>query len=525
MSNVVTLESGNEGDVAAPSERPALHVQTKMERSMSKRLFKSATDKTLMEQVFGSDGANNSGRNNGSPRSRLYTIDPQNPWKQIWELASAVFVIYTTAVIPVRAAFYSSLNHEFDWNGWEVVDMIIDAFNLCSILLNFFSGYINTEDVAERDLRVCMTHYVKTWFLFDLLTSLPWDLIIQGERRNVYRIIRMVRLAALSEMLGKCTTGPAGAIVSFVSEARQRLNLSNFVSRIIKLLMVTAIFIHWDACFQMIVAVIEDYRPESWIRRQGLENASVFHQYTWSLFKAQSHMLSIGYGFESPYTEGEVWATYVSMVLGTAIYALFLGIISTLLIEMDAASSAFMQTMDQLNQYMQHRKLPYPLRKRILNSFDYRWRTRKMMDEMGILRDLPPSLRVEVCMYTCQDLLKTVPFFEDAEDGFLSSVVTLLRPLVVLEGDVIVREGEVSREMYFIRTGLVQVSAGDKFVTQLRSGSYFGEIGLLARSKRTATITALAPCELYVLYKDDFDDVVCGRHSQGPSLTCVLPPH
>ena len=38
----------------------------------------------------------------------------------------------------------------------------------------------------------------------------------------------------------------------------------------------------------------------------------------------------------------------------------------------------------------------------------------------------------QVCLYTCGDLIASVPFFEDAEEGFTTSVVTLLRPAVHL---------------------------------------------------------------------------------------------
>ena len=37
----------------------------------------------------------------------------------------------------------------------------------------------------------------------------------------------------------------------------------------------------------------------------------------------------------------------------------------------------------------------------------------------------------QVCLYTCGDLIASVPFFEDAEEGFTTSVVTLLRPAVL----------------------------------------------------------------------------------------------
>lgn len=60
-------------------------------------------------------------------------------------------------------------------------------------------------------------------------------------------------------------------------------------------------------------------------------------------------------------------------------------------------------------------------------------------------------------MHMCADIVANVPFFEDAEPGFTTSIVTCLKAQVFLRGDVVIREGEVSREMYFIKSGAAQV--------------------------------------------------------------------
>ncbi len=60
--------------------------------------------------------------------------------------------------------------------------------------------------------------------------------------------------------------------------------------------------------------------------------------------------------------------------------------------------------------------------------------------------------------------------------------------------------------MYFIVSGDVEVDAetgGPK--GRLTAGDFFGEIALIAERTRTATITALIPCKLLVLHKDDFE--------------------
>ena len=57
--------------------------------------------------------------------------------------------------------------------------------------------------------------------------------------------------------------------------------------------------------------------------------------------------------------------------------------------------------------------------------------------------------------------------------------------------------------MYFIACGTVQVST-DTATVRLVEGDFFGEMALLSRDPRTATVTALSSTDLFVLEVDDF---------------------
>ena len=72
---------------------------------------------------------------------------------------------------------------------------------------------------------------------------------------------------------------------------------------------------------------------------------------------------------------------------------------------------------------------------------------------------------------------------------------------VHLKGDLVCREGEIAREMYFIKSGTVQVQLHGQPVTLLKKGSYFGEIGLLRIARRNASVRAMTDCDLFVLTK------------------------
>jgi len=63
-------------------------------------------------------------------------------------------------------------------------------------------------------------------------------------------------------------------------------------------------------------------------------------------------------------------------------------------------------------------------------------------------------------------------------------------------GDRIISEGEFEDSFYIILSGSVEVHKGDNRVGTLHAGDCFGEMGYLAKAKRTATIIAVAKVSL-----------------------------
>lgn len=79
------------------------------------------------------------------------------------------------------------------------------------------------------------------------------------------------------------------------------------------------------------------------------------------------------------------------------------------------------------------------------------------------------------------DLIRKVNLFDYAGPEFSMNIVRYLQPKLYMPTDFIVRQDEYAYEMFFIRTGVVEIFAADSdtIVANLDSGCYFGEIGIL----------------------------------------------
>jgi CRP-like cAMP-binding protein len=106
------------------------------------------------------------------------------------------------------------------------------------------------------------------------------------------------------------------------------------------------------------------------------------------------------------------------------------------------------------------------------------------------------------------ELLADVPLFEGLSREQLSKVAGLMTAVDLAAGRVIARQGEVGREFLILLDGEVEVSRDGKVIATRKSGDYVGEIALLDKRPRTATVTAKTDVVAEVLNRAEFSTLL-----------------
>ena len=121
-----------------------------------------------------------------------------------------------------------------------------------------------------------------------------------------------------------------------------------------------------------------------------------------------------------------------------------------------------------------------------------------------------------------EEVLKKVDLFKDGDMLFLSQVIMALRPRQAAQGEMIIKKGEMGREMYLIVRGEVEVldEVGNAIGT-LKDGQIFGEIAILMSKPRTANVRAKTPCDFFILEKADFNRIL-HEHQQFAEGICRI---
>ena len=170
--------------------------------------------------------------------------------------------------------------------------------------------------------------------------------------------------------------------------------------------------------------------------------------------------------------------------------------------------------MDAVAAYMSRNKVDRAVQRRVRMWMYYTWEQQKSFDEAKILEFLPLKTRTDIAMRVHYPTLVKLKLFRNCEPGLLKDLVIKLRPVIYLPGDSICRKNDIGTEMFIIQSGQVHVMGGldgTKVLCTLAEGSVFGEIALLGvggMNKRTADVLSVGFSNLFVLQKEDLEEVL-----------------
>eukprot|EP01029_Cantina_marsupialis_P016281 TRINITY_DN3621_c0_g1_i6.p1 TRINITY_DN3621_c0_g1~~TRINITY_DN3621_c0_g1_i6.p1 ORF type:complete len:377 (-),score=79.50 TRINITY_DN3621_c0_g1_i6:79-1209(-) len=326
------------------------------------------------------------------------------------------------------------------------------------------------------------------------------------------------------------------------------LNLPPIVFRLLKLVGQVSFIAHLMASSFFWVG--RQNPDESWYSAywgsELYEDMSTGNRYLLSIYWAFTTMSTVGYGDVVPATTGERFFGCFALLLGVCIFAYVVGSIASLF---DNEGIAERKMMD-MKAFLRERPLPNSLKFRSRVQFGHVLDRSCQPEIAQILKDLPSRLFTEVVLHMNKHIVHSIPLISQMNRQLAAQLCWYLLPMMCLKNDVIINQGELGQEMFFLISGEVQVfgyisgelppwhaivrdndekqvktygegvdddedkdglkrrrrrkrrSVAFQEYRRMGKGEIFGEQSIFKNTKRTATVRALTVCELCVLHKE-----------------------
>ncbi len=341
----------------------------------------------------------------------------------------------------------------------------------------YLADLINAYRRHKRKGAPYFQRYLRQWLIIDLVSVLPYALIFNWPWLSLLQFLKILHVG--SRINERIRESPRFASI---------LRLSHFAYIILTIL-------NWVACSRAYLHPMPQYGDMGY--------------YLHSLYWATTALANAGLSGDEPTSNIDLVFAVTTMLTGLVMYGYLIGNIASLLNKIDPARVHHEETLEKVHAFIRYRNLPPELEHRINSYYAYVWEKRLGYDETSVLAALPPGLKTEVSMYLKREVLERVNIFRDASEEFIREISIFLHAQIVMPGDYVFKIGDTARSMYFISKGAVEVLSGEgEVLSVLHEGEFFGEMALIRKRKRNASVRALVHSDLYVLDVASFERIL-----------------
>ncbi|XP_032232878.1 potassium voltage-gated channel subfamily H member 1 isoform X2 [Nematostella vectensis] len=438
-----------------------------------------------------------------------------NTFKTSWDWVILILTLYTTVSVPFMVCF------AYNSEPLNILDMIVDWLFIADIVLNFHTTYVGKDGEIIDDPRLIRLNYLKTWFVLDLVSSLPYGVLYfipksemeQTEIANLLSFLRVFRLLRLGRVARKIDK-----------------YLEYGASTFFLLMLSFCLVAHWMACmFYVIATKYDKYDVHCWlyiladqIGMQYKKNGNsteydytntgptIAARYVSALYYTLTSLTTIGFGNISPNTTAEKLFGCVTMLLGSILFSLIFGQVSAILQQSQKNTAKYHSIIDNMRQFSKLYKLPSVLADRIIDYFMSTWASNKGIDTDEVLKYCPKDLQADICVHLNRVVLENNLAFRDAPMGVKRAIARNFWICHVAPNDRIIHHGESLDVLYFIARGSLEVKQGEAVVGLLGEGDVFGDnvCNEPTVGQSAVDVHALTYCDLHCIQRDALLEVL-----------------
>ncbi|CAM5135383.1 potassium voltage-gated channel subfamily H member 1 isoform X1 [Chelonia mydas] len=453
-----------------------------------------------------------------APKTPPHIILHYCVFKTTWDWIILILTFYTAILVPYNVSFKTKQNNV----AWLVVDSIVDVIFLVDIVLNFHTTFVGPAGEVISDPKLIRMNYLKTWFVIDLLSCLPYDVINAFENVDEgisslfssLKVVRLLRLGRVARKLDHYIEYGAAVLVLLVC--------------------VFGLAAHWLACiwysigdYEVINEDTNTIRTESWLYQLGESIGTPYRfnstgsgkweggpskdsVYISSLYFTMTSLTSVGFGNIAPTTDGEKIFAVAMMMIGSLLYATIFGNVTTIFQQMYANTNRYHEMLNSVRDFLKLYQVPKGLSERVMDYIVSTWSMSRGIDTEKVLQICPKDMRADICVHLNRKVFKEHPAFRLASDGCLRALAMEFQTVHCAPGDLIYHAGESVDSLCFVVSGSLEVIQDDEVVAILGKGDVFGDVfwkeATLAQS--CANVRALTYCDLHVIKRDALQKVL-----------------
>ena len=415
----------------------------------------------------------------------------------------------------------------------NISNLFIDIIFIFDLIINFFKSYYNFEEQLITKSDEIFFHYIKKFFIVDLISAIPYYTIIKFIALNRYLKYGITKTCSyyynhqindyfqIFEILKlikvfKCVSR-TNVTTNYLSNILNSYTFFENWSHLIFNVCFFFLLLHLTACIHIFISSTS---YPNWIILNNLNFSSLPTIYLTSVYFILTTVTSVGYGDIIGKTFTEFCFQIIILIFGLIAYSWLISSISNYVKENSKHNEIFTKKIGMLNEIkLEHPNMPNELYDKIYLHLEY-IDLKQKKDKSSLIESLPHTITKSLLYEMYKPIIENFNFFKNFKNSeFIMRVISKLRPIIAAKNDMLLEQGEIIEETFFVKQGRLSLEVKidavhpEKSVQKLLDEEYFfgiennelykkNALGLVNMTtiKQTVYPTAINKKNLYNLY-------------------------
>ena len=423
--------------------------------------------------------------------SKGFSFAPNSNFIFIFDILLIAANLYNFIFIPLKIAQNNNIR-EKDSIIKEIIHCIIDLIYLFDLIIGFFRGYYNYDMEIIRNNKKIFYHYLKGYFIIDLLESIPNESLIRifmkpnnrtyfaqnNIKQNISMILFLIKPFKVFKIVRKRQNKALEDFYTYLSE-------NYYLERLIKFLiyfLIFFLFVHLFVCLHIYLA--QQSYP-NWMTYTNIVNKTFIEKYITSFYFMITTMTTVGYGDIICISTIERTYHIILLVIGTLLYTFLVSKIGNYLRDQSHEQIKLNKDLNILESI----RITYPtmsfnlyskIKYHLLSIFNKRKKTGISL----LLNGVPDAIKIDLLFKIYSNVINNFIFFKNVKNSnFIHQTLTSFIPLTMKKEETVILEGETIQNIIFVKDGRLSMEIAIDLNDPYKSIQKYIEINFIGISR------------------------------------------
>ena len=395
-----------------------------------------------------------------------YGLNPRSLFIKVFDFFLFCSSWFCLFYMPYRLAKTKMVISSDEYFVLFMIDFSEIIFAL-DLILGFFRWFYNNESELEKNWYLIVKNYLSNYFVFDLIMAIPFYTILRFQKTadlgyntmyNEQSFLLKILICFKAFKIFKLKKRKANRVIYFIKKIFAKKYRMERIYQIYNFILLICSIFNLIICIHIYIS--EKSYP-NWIVSNNLQDKSFIDIYLASFYFVIATMTSVGYGDIVCISLVETCFQIILLSIGLVVYSWIISTVGDYVKNETRANINYNRDMTKLEEIrIAYPNMSFKLYNKIQQHIKRMLTQNKKYEYNILVNSLPYYLKNSLLLQIHKDEIDKFTFFKGCDNsGFILKVLTYLIPIFSKKNIVLVGEGELFEDLFFIKSGRLSMEA------------------------------------------------------------------